>query len=93
MLHERDHGKPEGRDVQPPLNAVARLRRLLERLVYAPSSIRRALQQKFGVTLTRADAYAEIPTIADVERSFAAPSGVARRAPLPRAPTAARLFR
>jgi len=50
------------------------LGRLLHRLVYAPSSIRRDLQQKFGVTLTRADIYAELPTIAELERSFAAPS-------------------
>jgi Methyltransferase domain len=46
----------------------------LRRLVYAPSSIRRLLQEKFGVTITRADFYAEIPTVADLERAFAAPS-------------------
>lgn len=50
------------------------LGRLLDRLVYAPSSLRRVLQQKFGVTITRADVYGEIPTIAELERSFAAPS-------------------
>jgi len=48
--------------------------RLLSRLLYSPSSIRRLLQQKFGVTITRADAYAEVPTIAELERSFASPS-------------------
>lgn len=47
---------------------------VLERLMYAPSSIRRLLQQKFGVTITRADFYSEIPTIADLEQSFATPS-------------------
>ena len=50
------------------------LGRLLSRLLYSPSSLRRLLQQKFGVTLTRADAYGEIPTIAELERSFATPS-------------------
>ncbi len=50
------------------------LGRLLRRLVYSPSSIRRFLQKEFGVTITRADFYSEIPTIADLERSFAAPS-------------------
>ena len=47
---------------------------VLRRLIYSPSSIRRLLQQKFGVTITRADAYGEIPAIAELERSFAAPS-------------------
>lgn len=50
------------------------LGRVLDRLVYAPSSIRRVLQQKYGVTLTRADRYSEIPTIDEIERSFATPS-------------------
>ena len=48
--------------------------RMLGRLLYSPSSLRRLLQQKFGVTITRADAYGEIPAIAELERSFAAPS-------------------
>jgi predicted O-methyltransferase YrrM len=47
--------------------------RLLGRLVYAPSNIRDHLQQKFGVTITRADFYSEIPTVAELERSFASP--------------------
>ena len=50
------------------------LGRLLDRLLYSPSRIRRLLQQKFAVTLTRADVYGEIPTIAQLERSFSAPS-------------------
>ena len=50
------------------------LGRLLARLVYSPSNIRRLLQQKFGVTLTRADMYGEIPTIAELEWSFVTPS-------------------
>ena len=50
------------------------LGRVLKRLVYCPSSIRRFLQQKHGVTITRADFYSEVPTIADLEQSFAAPS-------------------
>jgi hypothetical protein len=50
------------------------LGRVLRRLVYSPSSIRRFLQDRFGVTITRADFYSEIPTIADLERSVAAPS-------------------
>jgi len=50
------------------------LGRLLQRLIYSPSSLRRLLQQKFGVTITRADWFAEIPTIAELERSFASPS-------------------
>jgi hypothetical protein len=50
------------------------LGRVLDRLLYGPSSIRRLLQQKYGVTLTRADMYSEIPTIAEIERSFATPS-------------------
>jgi hypothetical protein len=53
---------------------VDELGRTLGRLVYGPSSIRRHLQQKFGVTVTRADFYSEIPTIAELEKSFAAPS-------------------
>jgi Methyltransferase domain len=48
--------------------------RVLNRLLYSPSRLRRLLQQKFGVTITRADAYGEIPTIAELERSFATPS-------------------
>jgi hypothetical protein len=50
------------------------LGRLLQRLIYAPSSLRRELQEKYRVTLTRADFYSEIPTIAELERSFVKPS-------------------
>jgi hypothetical protein len=46
----------------------------LGRLLYAPSSIRKRIQEKFGVTITRADFYSEIPTVADLEQAFAAPS-------------------
>ena len=35
---------------------------MLARLVYAPSKLRRRLQE-FGVTITRADHYSEIPSI------------------------------
>lgn len=53
---------------------IEALGRVLDRLVYGPSSIRRLLQQNHGVTITRADSYAEIPTIAELDQSFAAPS-------------------
>jgi predicted O-methyltransferase YrrM len=46
----------------------------LVHLLYSPSPIRRLLQNKFGVTITRADFYSEIPTISELERAFAAPS-------------------
>ncbi|HEX3576864.1 MAG TPA: class I SAM-dependent methyltransferase [Rhodopila sp.] len=52
------------------------LGRVLDRLLYGPSRIRGVLQQKYGVTITRADPYAEIPTIQDLERSFASPSSL-----------------
>lgn len=50
------------------------LGRLLERLLYSPSSLRRVLQEKYGVTITRSDLFSEIPTVAELEQSFAAPS-------------------
>jgi hypothetical protein len=53
---------------------VDALGQVLGCLLYSPSSIRRRLQEKFGVTITRADFYSEIPTIADLEKSFASPS-------------------
>lgn len=46
---------------------------VLAGLVYAPSKLRKKLQS-LGVTITRADFYSEIPTIADLEASFARPS-------------------
>jgi hypothetical protein len=64
---------PEDVECSDP-EEIDALGRLLDRLLYGPSSIRRVLQQKFGVTITRADTYGEIPTIADLERSFATPS-------------------
>ncbi|MFN7472319.1 MAG: hypothetical protein ACK5S9_11810, partial [Roseiflexaceae bacterium] len=33
------------------------LGRIVRRLVYSPSSVRKVLQDKFGVTITRADFY------------------------------------
>ncbi len=53
---------------------VDQLGRVLDRLLYGPSVIRRVLQQKFGVTITRADVYGEVATVAELEASFAAPS-------------------
>jgi len=53
---------------------IDELGRVLQRLVYAPSSIRKVLQDKYGVTLTRGDFYSEIPTITEIEKSFATPS-------------------
>jgi hypothetical protein len=46
---------------------------LLASLVYAPSKLRRRLQE-LGASLTRADFYSEIPSVADLEASFARPS-------------------
>lgn len=45
----------------------------LNRLIYSPSSLRKALQDR-GVTVTRADFYSEVPTVAEIEASFATPS-------------------
>ena len=47
---------------------------ILRRLVYSPSSVRKVLQDNFGVTITRADFYSEIPTISDLEQSCASDS-------------------
>lgn len=52
---------------------IVALGRLLSRLLYAPSPLLRKLQES-GVTLTRSDFYSEIPTVSDVEQSFAKPS-------------------
>lgn len=46
------------------------LGRLLNRLLYGPSSLRRVLQQSHGVTLTRADEFGGIPTVAGLEHAF-----------------------
>jgi hypothetical protein len=46
---------------------------LLARLVYAPSKLRRRLQE-LGASITRADFYSEIPAVTDLEASFARPS-------------------
>lgn len=50
---------------------ITELGTALNRLVYAPSQIRSVLQQKHNVTITRADYYSEIPTIVELEASFA----------------------
>jgi predicted O-methyltransferase YrrM len=47
---------------------------VLNRLLYGPSQIRSLLQEGHGVTITRADFYSEIPTIVELEKSFAKPS-------------------
>ncbi len=64
---------PDGVECYDPAE-LDELGRVLTRLLYSPSTIRRLLQENFGVTITRADFYAEIPTVADLERAFAAPS-------------------
>ena len=46
---------------------------LLAGLVYAPSSLRKALQEQ-GIAITRADFYSEVPTVAEFEASAAKPS-------------------
>lgn len=51
---------------------IAELGSVLARLVYAPSQLRKRLQE-FGVSITRADHYSEIPKIVDLEASFARP--------------------
>jgi hypothetical protein len=56
------------------LEEIDALGRVLDRLLYGPSQIRGLLQQKFGVTLARADIYAGIPTTSELEQAFAAPS-------------------
>ncbi len=49
---------------------IEELANVLKRLIYAPSSLRKILQEK-GVTLTRSDFYSEVPTVAEIESSFA----------------------
>ncbi|MBW8881516.1 MAG: class I SAM-dependent methyltransferase [Asticcacaulis sp.] len=52
---------------------LAQLAATLKWLIYAPSSLRRELQRE-GVTVTRADFYSEVPTVEELEASFAKPS-------------------
>jgi hypothetical protein len=52
---------------------IEELGRALAALVYAPSKLRKKLQS-MGATITRADFYSEIPTIAELETSFSTPS-------------------
>jgi hypothetical protein len=47
--------------------------RLAAHLVYAPSKLRRRMQD-LGVTITRADFYSEVPTVAELEATVAHPS-------------------
>ncbi|HTD32936.1 MAG TPA: class I SAM-dependent methyltransferase, partial [Candidatus Elarobacter sp.] len=54
---------------------IAELGGVLARLVYAPSKLRRRIEE-FGATVTRSDFYSEIPTVAEIERSTAAPGGL-----------------
>jgi predicted O-methyltransferase YrrM len=44
--------------------------KMLSRLVYAPSKLRKVLQEH-GTSITRADFYGELPLISEIERSFA----------------------
>jgi hypothetical protein len=52
---------------------IEALGRMLDALVYAPPPLRAKLQS-LGVTITRADYYSEIPTIAELEASASRPS-------------------
>ncbi len=54
---------------------IEELGKVLNRLVWAPSKLRRRIEE-LGATITRADFYSEIPTVAELERSAAAPSGL-----------------
>ncbi len=49
---------------------IAEFGTALARLVYAPSQIRKRLEE-LGATVTRSDFYSEVPTIADLEASAA----------------------
>ena len=51
---------------------IEQLSQALKRLVWAPSQIRKKLQQA-GVTITPCNFYSEIPSIEEIERSFEAP--------------------
>src|SRR5437762_3010272 len=51
---------------------VEQLSQILKRLLWAPSQIRKKLQQA-GVTIIPCNFYSEIPSIEDIERSFDAP--------------------
>ena len=53
---------------------LAELGAVLRRLIFSPSSLRKVLQDKFGVTVTRSDFYSEIPRISEIEKAFQTPS-------------------
>jgi hypothetical protein len=62
-------------DVQSyDMDELTALGAVLARLRYGPSSLRKFLQERFDVTITRADFYSEIPRISEIENSFKAPS-------------------
>ena len=48
---------------------ILELGRVLNRLLYSPSKLRKLLQQ-CGVTITRSDFYSELPLLSDIENSF-----------------------
>lgn len=52
---------------------IQELGAVLGRLVYAPSVLRKQLEAA-GVTITRSDRFGELPTVAELEASFAKPS-------------------
>ena len=51
---------------------IEQLSQILKRLLWAPSQIRKKLQQA-GVTIAPCNFYSEIPSIEEIERSFEAP--------------------
>jgi Methyltransferase domain len=51
---------------------IEQLSQILKRLVWAPSQIRKKLQQA-GITIIPCNYYSEIPSIEEIERSFNAP--------------------
>lgn len=52
---------------------IDQLAALLNRLIYAPRDIRRRIEER-GVSITRADFYSQIPTIAELEDSLTRPT-------------------
>ncbi len=55
---------------------ITALGQLLRNLLYAPSQLRRRLQD-FGVSVVPTNFYSEVPRVADLEASFAQPSRLA----------------
>jgi len=52
---------------------IEQLAQLLKRLIWAPSQVRKKLQQA-GVTIVPCSFYSEIPSLEDIERSFELPA-------------------